>query len=74
MASPTKAIPISPRALRTDTSEVGRSLEEPHSISSPSTVSVKLSPTVTRSYDPNDPQNLERQRTMDADFAMQLCK
>jgi len=34
----------------------------------------RLSPTITRAYNPTDPQNLERQRTMDADFAMQLCE
>ena len=33
----------------------------------------RLSPTLTRSLDPNDPSNLERQRTMDADVAIQLC-
>jgi hypothetical protein len=33
----------------------------------------RLSPTLTRSFDPNDPSNLERQRTMDADVAIQLC-
>ncbi|KAH9482360.1 Putative metal ion transporter C17A12.14 [Psilocybe cubensis] len=30
------------------------------------------SPTLTRSFDPNDPQVRERQRTMDVDMAMQL--
>lgn len=33
----------------------------------------RLSPTLTRSLDPNDPSNLERQRAMDADVAIQLC-
>jgi magnesium transporter len=33
----------------------------------------RMSPTLTRSFDPNDPSNLERQRTMDADVAIQLC-
>jgi hypothetical protein len=72
MSSPAKPIPNSARGLRTDTSELGRSLEEPQIISSPSNP-IKASPTLTRSYDPTDPENMERQRTMDADFAMQLC-
>ena len=33
----------------------------------------RLSPTLTRNLDPHDPSNLERQRTMDADVAIQLC-
>jgi hypothetical protein len=37
------------------------------------TSAARLSPTLTRSFDPNDPSNLERQRTMDADVAIQLC-
>ncbi|KAJ7228251.1 hypothetical protein GGX14DRAFT_301583, partial [Mycena pura] len=32
------------------------------------------SPTVARSFDPNDPQVRERQRTMDVDMAMQLSR
>ncbi|KAJ6539748.1 hypothetical protein B0H19DRAFT_1180381 [Mycena capillaripes] len=32
------------------------------------------SPTLTRSFDPNDPQVRERQRTMDVDMAMQLSR
>lgn len=32
----------------------------------------RLSPTLARSFDPHDPQVLERQRTMDVDMAMQL--
>ncbi|KAF8914269.1 hypothetical protein CPB84DRAFT_76115 [Gymnopilus junonius] len=47
---------------------------------SPSEISVEAnsvrhprhSPTLTRSFDPNDPQVRERQRTMDVDMAMQL--
>lgn len=35
---------------------------------------LRHSPTVARSYDPNDPQVRERQRTMDVDMAMQLSR
>ncbi|KAJ7437135.1 manganese resistance protein MNR2 [Mycena galericulata] len=34
----------------------------------------RLSPTAARSFDPNDPQFRERQRTMDVDMAMQLSR
>lgn len=34
----------------------------------------RLSPTQLRSYDPNHPEVLERQRTMDVDMAMQLSR
>ncbi|KZT05618.1 uncharacterized protein LAESUDRAFT_655292, partial [Laetiporus sulphureus 93-53] len=34
----------------------------------------RLSPTLARSYNPNDPDMLERQRAMDADMAMQLSR
>jgi len=56
-----------------DTGDLGGSLGEPHLANSP-TNPAKLSPTLTRSYDHNDLEHLERQRTMDADFAMQLCE
>jgi magnesium transporter len=35
---------------------------------------LRHSPTVARSYDPNDPEVRERQRTMDVDMAMQLSR
>ncbi|EAU84426.1 manganese resistance protein MNR2 [Coprinopsis cinerea okayama7 len=35
---------------------------------------VRLSPTLIRSFDPNDPDVRERQRTMDVDMAMQLSR
>lgn len=35
---------------------------------------VRNSPTLTRSFDPNDPDARERQRTMDVDMALQLCR
>jgi magnesium transporter len=56
--------------------EHGRSLEDAsgsHSLGSPQHPA-RLSPTLTRTYDPTDPENIERQRAMDADFAMQLCQ
>lgn len=59
-----------------DTSELGRAVDEGvggHGVGSPSHPA-RLSPTLTRSYDPTNPENLERQRTMDEDFAMQLCQ
>jgi hypothetical protein len=58
-----------------DMSDHGRSLEDAqaHSLGSPQHPA-RLSPTISRSYDPNDPLQMERQRTMDADFAMQLCQ
>ncbi|KAJ3786299.1 hypothetical protein GGU10DRAFT_352354 [Lentinula aff. detonsa] len=34
----------------------------------------RLSPTLARSFDPNDPQVRERQQTLDMDMAMQLSK
>ncbi|KAH8094930.1 hypothetical protein BXZ70DRAFT_344942 [Cristinia sonorae] len=34
----------------------------------------RLSPTLNRSFNPNDPEHRERQRTMDADMAMQLSR
>lgn len=34
----------------------------------------RMSPTLARSYDPNDPQVRERQRTMDVDMAMHLSR
>ncbi|KAI0921030.1 hypothetical protein AcW2_006134 [Taiwanofungus camphoratus] len=34
----------------------------------------RLSPTLTRSFNPNDPEARERQRTLDADMAIQLSR
>ncbi|KAG8820391.1 CorA metal ion transporter [Serendipita sp. 399] len=83
MASPTKPIPVSPR-LRTDVSDYGRTTameENASSVGSGGYTSInsplhpaRLSPTIARSYDPTDPQHIERQRAMDADFAMQLSR
>ncbi|KAG8852511.1 CorA metal ion transporter, partial [Serendipita sp. 405] len=83
MASPTKPIPVSPR-VRTDVSDYGRTTgteENSSSVGSGAYNTInsplhpaRLSPTVTRSYDPTDPQHIERQRAMDADFAMQLSR
>ncbi|PVF95516.1 cora-domain-containing protein [Serendipita vermifera] len=76
MASPPKLVSTaSSRTLKMDMSDHGRSLEDAqvHSLGSPQHPA-RLSPTISRSYDPNDPQQMERQRTMDADFAMQLSR
>ena len=43
-------------------------LEEPHA--SPP----RHSPTLTRAFHPDDPEVRERQRTMDVDLAMQMCR
>ncbi|CCA70231.1 related to MNR2-Manganese resistance protein [Serendipita indica DSM 11827] len=81
MASAPRPIPVSPRTLRMDTSEHGLAKSsipedgQPNSpfnnVNSPQHPA-RLSPTISRTYDPSDPDVVERQRAMDADFAMQL--
>ena len=82
MASAPRPIPVSPRTLRMDTSEHGlarSSIPEDGQAGSPfNNVNspqhpARVSPTISRTYSLTDPEVLERQRAMDADFAMQLC-
>ncbi|CCM00427.1 uncharacterized protein FIBRA_02459 [Fibroporia radiculosa] len=55
--------PVRPRRSNGDLADRDTSASRP-----------RLSPTLTRSYNPNDPDMRERQRTMDADMAMQLSR
>ncbi|KAI0677216.1 hypothetical protein C8Q78DRAFT_940167, partial [Trametes maxima] len=80
MASPTDnssvlngSISSSPRQIRTDHSPVRRRKSNGSEINEPSS-RPRLSPTLSRSYNPNDPDARERQRTMDADMAIQLSR
>lgn len=74
MSSPPQPVPIAGRLSRT---EENIPAGFPRSTSSggddPSHTAARHSPTLTRSYDPTDPELVERQRTMDVDFAIQLC-
>ncbi|KAF8656048.1 hypothetical protein AX16_002784 [Volvariella volvacea WC 439] len=62
--TPSSPVPISP-ARRRSTSPSGHS---------DITSRPRHSPTIARSFDPNDPQARERQRTMDVDMAMHLSR
>ncbi len=80
MASPPDNSPIlngsissSPRAVRTDHSPIRRRQSVGSEINEASS-RPRLSPTLSRTYNPNDPDARERQRTMDADMAMQLSR
>lgn len=55
-------------------SPAGRRSTSPSVNSSELTPRARHSPTLTRSFDPNDPQVRERQRTMDVDMALQLSR
>ncbi|KAK0243117.1 hypothetical protein EDD85DRAFT_317023 [Armillaria nabsnona] len=71
MSSPPKDIPVlstSPAPARG-----GSPLRRRDSVS-PSDDRPRHSPTLVRSFDPNDPQVRERQRTMDVDMAMHLSR
>lgn len=67
------SISSSPRPIRTDQSPVRRRQSVGSEINEAST-RPRLSPTLSRSYNPNDPDARERQRTMDADMAIQLSR
>ncbi|KAI0638525.1 hypothetical protein C8Q77DRAFT_1048494, partial [Trametes polyzona] len=67
------SISSSPRQIRTDHSPVRHRQSSGSEINEPSS-RPRLSPTLSRSYNPNDPDARERQRTMDADMAMQLSR
>ncbi|KAJ3507088.1 hypothetical protein NLJ89_g6502 [Agrocybe chaxingu] len=73
MASPPRDVPASssPVSIR-GISPVRRSSLSPSEISDINSRAPRHSPTLARSFDPNDPQVRERQRTMDVDMAMQL--
>ena len=71
MSSPSGDIPVlstSPTSIR------GVSPVRHRENTSQSDVSRPRAPTVVRSYDPNDPEVRERQRTMDVDMAKQLSR
>lgn len=61
MSSPVSISPTRRRSLSPSEISDGNSIRPP-----------RHSPTLTRSFDPNDPQVRERQRTMDVDMALQL--
>ena len=67
------SISSSPRPIRTDHSPVRRRQSIGSEINEASS-RPRLSPTLSRSYNPNDPDALERQRTLDADMAIQLSR
>ncbi|KAI0832765.1 hypothetical protein BC628DRAFT_1305652, partial [Trametes gibbosa] len=67
------SISSSPRQIKTDHSPVRHRQNSGSEINEPSS-RPRLSPTLSRSYNPNDPDARERQRTMDADMAMQLSR
>lgn len=67
------SIPSSPRGLRADHSPIRRRQSVGSEINEASS-RPRLSPTLSRAYNPNDPDARERQRTMDADMAMQLSR
>ncbi|KAK0499719.1 hypothetical protein EDD18DRAFT_860624 [Armillaria luteobubalina] len=71
MSSPPEDVPIlstSPAPAR------GGSPLRPRDSVSPSDERPRHSPTLIRSFDPNDPEVRERQRTMDVDMAMHLSR
>ncbi|KAF9006678.1 hypothetical protein BDQ17DRAFT_1540456 [Cyathus striatus] len=80
MASPPRepGFPSSPVFSSSPVSIPGTSPSRRRSISpseiSDHTTRLRHSPTLTRSFDPNDPTVRERQRTMDADMAAQLFR
>ena len=67
------SISSSPRPVRTDHSPVRRRQSVGSEINEASS-RPRLSPTLSRSYNPNDPEARERQRTMDADMAIQISR
>jgi magnesium transporter len=71
MSSPTRdgSISSSPAAARG-----GSPIRRRDSILDGDLSRPRLSPTLVRSFDPNDPQVRERQRTMDVDMAVQLSR
>ncbi|CAA7258567.1 unnamed protein product [Cyclocybe aegerita] len=73
MASPPRDVPASssPVSIR-GISPVRRRSLSPSEMSDINSRAPRHSPTLVRSFDPNDPQVRERQRTMDVDMAMQL--
>ncbi|KAI0775904.1 hypothetical protein BD413DRAFT_456824, partial [Trametes elegans] len=64
------SVSSSPRQVRTDHSPIRRRQSNGSDIND----RPRLSPTLSRSYNPNDPDARERQRTMDADMAIQLSR
>ncbi|OBZ70149.1 hypothetical protein A0H81_09725 [Grifola frondosa] len=69
---PSTSVSSSPR-IRADHSPV-RLRQSTGSDSNDLSPRARLSPTLSRSYNPNDPDVRERQRTMDADMAIQLSR
>lgn len=67
------SISSSPRQARADHSPIRHRQSSGSEINEPSS-RPRLSPTLSRSYNPHDPDARERQRTMDADMAMQLSR
>ncbi|KAH9899518.1 hypothetical protein C8Q73DRAFT_627169, partial [Cubamyces lactineus] len=67
------SVSSSPRQIRPDHSPIRRRQSSGSEINEPSS-RPRLSPTLSRSYNPNDPDARERQRTMDADMAIQLSR
>lgn len=67
------SISSSPRQIRSDQSPVRHRQSSGSEINEPPS-RPRLSPTLSRSYNPHDPDARERQRTMDADMAMQLSR
>ncbi|KAI0774605.1 hypothetical protein C8Q74DRAFT_1178386, partial [Fomes fomentarius] len=67
------SISSSPRPTRTDHSPIRRRQSIGSEINEASS-RPRLSPTLSRSHNPNDPDARERQRTMDADMAIQLSR
>ncbi|KAI9000695.1 hypothetical protein BD414DRAFT_372466, partial [Trametes punicea] len=67
------SISSSPRQIRPDHSPIRRRQSTGSEINEPSS-RPRLSPTLSRSYNPNDPEARERQRAMDADMALHLSR
>ncbi|KAI0299081.1 hypothetical protein B0F90DRAFT_1728913 [Multifurca ochricompacta] len=76
MSSPTNNdLPISssPKSIRADVEGSPIRYRSPSTDSDPN-VPVRRSPTLTRSFNPMDPDARERQRTLDVDMAMHLSR
>ena len=69
---PRDVLSSSPVSIRAGSPVHSRRSISPGDLADLSSKAPHLTPTAIRSFDPNDPQVRERQRTMDVDMAMQL--
>ncbi|KIK67664.1 hypothetical protein GYMLUDRAFT_154693, partial [Collybiopsis luxurians FD-317 M1] len=65
---------LSSSPASTGSSPLRRRTSSSVSMDDPSENRPRLSPTLTRTYDPNDPKVRERQQTLDMDMAMHLSR